>query len=134
MSQAKFFSAKPLGDYLVEKAYPLKIQFADEATRVVWAKFEDDPTDAALGHVTFLIESDTPEKARDAASEVELINEGQRIARKEGMEAPCLSDHGVARACDKDGTPNKMPMETMDAAEVGKTYYCSITYAYRGDQ
>jgi hypothetical protein len=116
------------------ETYNPKLQFADEATRVVSAKFADDPTDTALGHVTFLIESDTPEKARDAASEVELINEGQRIARKEGMEAPCLSDHGVARACDKDGTPNKMPMETMDAAEAGRKYYCSIMYAYRGDQ
>ena len=114
--------------------YDSKIQFADQATRIVWASFEDDRTDAALGHVTFLIASDAPEKARDAASEVELINEGQRIARKEGMEAPCLSDHGVVRACDRDGRPNKMPIEMMDTTEAGKTYYCSVTYAYRGDQ
>jgi len=116
------------------ETYNPKLSFADQATRIVWAKFEDDPTDAALGHVTFLIASDTPDKARDAASEVELINEGQRIARKEGMEAPCLTERGVVRACDKDGNPNKMPMETMDTAEAGKTYYCSVTYSYRGDQ
>jgi len=115
------------------ETHQVKIEFADKATRIISAKFNDDPADAALGHVTFLIESDTPEKARDAASEVELINEGQRIARKEGMEAPGLSDRGVARACDKDGNPNKMPIETMDTPEEGKKYYCSITYAYRGD-
>jgi hypothetical protein len=119
-------------------------KFEDEAIVVVSATYDPVAGDPTRGSVTFVVASDTDEKAYAAAIGSELIDEGTRIARVNGMQAPGLNQRGInPQKCDAEGNTccaaklccDKSDETTGDeAAECEKKlYYYKNTHIYLGD-
>lgn len=120
-------------------------KFEDEATVVVSATYDPVAGDPTRGSVTFVVASDTDEKAYAAAIGSELIDEGTRIARVNGMQAPGLNQRGInPQKCDAEGNVccggakpccDKSDETTGDeTAECEKKlYYYKNTHIYLGD-